>query len=118
VLMPVAVGSVVVHVPLTLALRELWGLEGVVLALGVSTLGVLAALLLALSRRALLDAAGSLGRIAGVVGALGVVAFGSFGLLTSDVPAAVGGLAVYAVLLALLRPSGLRDAWGYLRELH
>ena len=118
VLIPVAVGSVLVHVPLTLVLRELWGLEGIVLALGISTLGVLAALLLALSRRALLDAAGSLVRIAAVVGGIGALAFGSFGLLTSDVPAAVGGLAVYSVLLALVRPRGLRDAWRYLRELH
>jgi putative peptidoglycan lipid II flippase len=117
VLIPVAVGSVLVHVPLTLALRELWGLEGIVLALGISTLGVLAALLLALSRRALLDAAGSLARVAGVVGAIGAVAFGSFGLVTSDISAAVGGLVVYSVLLALVRPRGLRDAWGYLREL-
>jgi peptidoglycan biosynthesis protein MviN/MurJ (putative lipid II flippase) len=118
VLIPVALGAVAVHVVLTVALRELWGLEGIVLALGISTLGVLGALLLALSRRALLAAAGSLARVAGVVGALGVVAFGAFGLLTSDVPAALGGLAAYSVLLALVRPRGLRDAWRYLRELH
>lgn len=118
VLIPVAVGAVVLHIPLTLALRELWGLEGIVLALGISTLGVLAALLLALSRRALLDAARSLVRVAGVVGAIGALAFGSFALLTSDVRAALGGLAVYVALLTLVRPRGLREAWRYLREFH
>ena len=118
VLIPIAVGSVLLHVAVTVVLRELWGLEGVVLALGLSTLGVLAALLLALSRRALLAAAGSLARVAGVVGAIGTLAFGSFALLTSDAPAALGGLAADAALLAIVRPRGLRDAWRYLRELH
>ena len=116
VLVPVAVGAVLVDVPLTLALRELWGLEGVVVALGVSTLGVLAALLLALSPRALLDAAGSFVRIAAVVGVVGLLTFGAFAVLTSDVPAALGGLVAGAALLAVLRPRGLRDAWRYLRE--
>jgi hypothetical protein len=52
------------------------------------------------------------------VGAIGAVTFGAFGLLTSNVPAALGGLAAYSALLALVRPRGLRDAWRYLRELH
>ena len=118
VLIPVAVGALLVHVPVTLALRELWGLEGIALALGISTLGVLGALLLALSRRALLDAVTSLARVAGVVGTAAAVSFGLFALATSDFVAAVGGLVAYAALLALVRPRGLREAWGYLRELH
>ena len=118
VLIPVAVGALLVHVPVTLALRELWGLEGIALALGISTLGVLGALLLALSRRALLDAVTSLARVAGVVGTAAAVSFGLFALAASDFVAAVGGLVAYAALLALVRPRGLREAWGYLRELH
>jgi peptidoglycan biosynthesis protein MviN/MurJ (putative lipid II flippase) len=118
VLIPVALGSVVVHVVLVLALRALWGLEGLAIALGISTLGVLAALLLALSRRALLDAAVSLARVAGVVAVLAGASFGVFAVLSSDVFAAVSGLLAYALLLAAVRPRGLREAWGYMRELH
>jgi peptidoglycan biosynthesis protein MviN/MurJ (putative lipid II flippase) len=118
VLVPVAIGAVLVHIPLTVVLRELAGLEGIVVALGISTLGVLAVLLLALSRRALRDAVVSLARIAIVVGAIAAVAFGAFALLASDVVAALGGLAAYALGLALVRPAGLREAWAYLHELH
>jgi O-antigen/teichoic acid export membrane protein len=117
VLVPVAVGALAIHVPLSLALRAAWGLEGLALALGLSTLGVLAALLLALSPRALLDAAGSLARVAAWVAALAAVSFGLFALVASDAVAAGGGLGAYVVLLALFRPRGLREAWGYVREL-
>jgi hypothetical protein len=118
VLVPVAIGALAVHVPLSLALRELWGLEGLAIALGVSTLGVLAALLLALSRHALLAAAWSLARVAAWVVGLAAVTFGAFALVLSDAVAATAGLGVYALLLAALRPRGLREAWGYVRELH
>jgi peptidoglycan biosynthesis protein MviN/MurJ (putative lipid II flippase) len=117
VLIPVAIGAVIVHVPISLALRALWGLEGLALAMGVTTLGVLAVLLLALSPRALGDAASSLVRVSAWVGGLAVLSFGAFALISSDALAALGGLAVYAVLLTLLRPRGLREAWGYVREL-
>jgi hypothetical protein len=33
-------------------------------------------------------------------------------------PAAVLGLVLYAVLVATLRPRGLRAAWSYMRALH
>ena len=118
VLVPVALGALVVDVPLSLALRELWGLEGLALALGLATLAVLGALLLALSRRALLAAVVSLVRVAVSVGGLAVLSFGAFALVASDALAAAGGLALYVVLLALVRPRGLREAWGYMRELH
>ena len=118
VLVPVALGALVADVPLSLGLRELWGLEGLALALGLTTLGVLAALLLALSRRALLAAVASLVRVAVSVGALALLSFGALALVADDALAASVGLAVYAVLLALVRPSGLRQAWGYMRELH
>jgi hypothetical protein len=79
---------------------------------------VLGGLLLALSRRALLAAIASLVRVALSVGGLAVLSFGALALVSSDVLAAVGGLALYVVLLALVRPRGLREAWGYMRELH
>jgi hypothetical protein len=52
------------------------------------------------------------------VGALALLSFGALALVADDALAASVGLAVYAVLLALVRPSGLRQAWGYMRELH
>jgi O-antigen/teichoic acid export membrane protein len=118
VLVPVALGALAVHIPLSLVLRSAWGLEGLALALGISTLGVLAALLFALSPRALLAAAGSLARVAAWVGAIAAASFGIFALVASDAVAAAGGLGAYALLLALFRPRGLREAWGYVRELH
>jgi hypothetical protein len=117
VLIPVALGAVVAQVPIALALRELWGLEGLALALGVTTLGVLAVLLYALSPRALVDAATSLVSVAAWVGAAAALSFGLFTIVSSDAVAAAGGLLTYAALLAVLRPRGLREAWGYVREL-
>lgn len=118
VLVPIAVGAVIVHVPLSLALREVLGLEGLALALGLTTLGVLAALLLALSPHALVAAATSLARVAVWVVGLAALTFGALALVASDSVAASAGLAAYAALLALARPRGLREAWGYVRELH
>ena len=60
----------------------------------------------------------SLVRVAVSVGGLAVLSFGAFALVASDALAAAGGLALYVVLLALVRPRGLREAWGYMRELH
>lgn len=118
VLVPIAVGAVLLHIPVSLLLRELWGLEGLAAALGVSTFAVLAALLVALSRHALVSAAISLARVGLVVGAVAAVSFGGLALVFDDVVAAVGGLAIYTAALVALRPRGLQEAWGYLRELH
>jgi peptidoglycan biosynthesis protein MviN/MurJ (putative lipid II flippase) len=118
VLVPVAIGAVAVHIPLSLALRGLWGLEGLALALGLSTLGVLAVLLLALSPQALERASAALARIALAVAALVAASFGVAALVLSDAAAAVAGLGGYALLLAVVRPRGLREAWAYVHGLH
>jgi hypothetical protein len=118
VLVPTAIGAVLFHIPLSLVLRELWGLEGLAAALGVSTFGVLAALLLALSPHALASAATSLARVGFVVGAVAAVSFGGLALVADNVLAAAAGLAVYTAALIAIRPRGLREAWGYVRELH
>jgi peptidoglycan biosynthesis protein MviN/MurJ (putative lipid II flippase) len=117
VLVPMALGAVAVHVPLALALRALWGIEGLAVALGVTTLGVLGGLLLALSPRALVDAASALARVALAVGVIVVATFGVAAWLLSDAFAAVAGLVAYALVLALVRPRGLREALAYVREL-
>ena len=118
VLVPIALGAVALHVPVALALREALGIEGLAVALGITALGVLAALLFALSPRALADAAFALARVAVAVGLIVAASFGLAALVLSDAFAALAGLAVYGALLALLRPRGLREAWTYLRELH
>ena len=51
-----------------------------------------------------------------VLGSVTLVAFVPPGLLLGPA-AAAAGLALYAGLLALLRPSGLVSAWRYLRAL-
>ena len=118
VLVPTAIGAVLFHIPLSLVLRGLWGLEGLAAALAVSTLGVLAALLLALSPHALVSAAASLARVGVVVGVVAAISFGGLSLVADDAIAAVAGLAVYTAALVVLRPRGLREAWGYVSELH
>jgi len=39
-------------------------------------------------------------------------------LVVGGIGGALLGLAVYAALLAVLRPQGLREAWVYVRALH
>jgi peptidoglycan biosynthesis protein MviN/MurJ (putative lipid II flippase) len=118
VLVPVAVGAVAVQIPLSLALRRLWGLEGLALALGLSTLTVLAMMLLALSPQALERATAALARIALTVAALVAASFGVAALVLSDAAAAAAGLCGYALLLVVVRPRGLREAWAYVHGLH
>ena len=114
----VAAGALVLHVPLTWVLREALGLAGIALALAVTTFGVTAALTAAVSPRMLALTAEGLARLALAVGALAFASFGILALLLGGIPAAAAGLVVYAVLLAALRPRGLRDAWAYVRALH
>ncbi len=117
-LVAVAIGALVVHVPVTLALREAFGLPGIALALAVTTFGVLVALMVGVSRRMLTLSAAGLAQLAIVVGALAGIAFGVFALVVGGIPAAIGGFVLYVALLVALRPRGLREAWTYLRALH
>jgi hypothetical protein len=111
----VGLGVLAAHVPLALAGQVIAGLEGLALALAVST-GLAFAWMLAL-----LDAARStLERLVvavALVGGCALVGFVPAGALLGPAGAAVAGLAVAGVALALVRPSGLTSAWHYLREL-
>jgi len=78
---------------------------------------VLAVLLATLSRETLVLAAGGLATLTALVGAVAAAAFGLVALALDGVPAAAVGLAVYAAVLLLWRPAGLRDAWSYVRAL-
>jgi hypothetical protein len=118
VLVPLALASLVCMAATGLGLRAAFGLPGIGLALALVTWLVVAGLLAAVSPRTLVLALGRLTRLGALVAALAAVAFGPLAVLVGGIPAALGGLAVYALLLAALRPAGLRDGWAYVRALH
>ena len=111
----VGLGVLAVHVPLAFAGQALAGLEGLALALAVST-GIAFAWMLGL-----LDAVRStLERLASavaIVGGCALVGFVPAGAVLGPAVAAVAGLALSGAALAVVRPSGLTSAWHYLREL-
>ena len=117
-LIPLALGAIVVDIPISFAGRAWGGLTGVALALGISTLLLVLALMWALSPRTLVLAATGLGRLAVIVGAATALAFGGAALLLGAFPAALLGLVVYALILLAVRQLGLAEAWHYVRALH
>jgi hypothetical protein len=112
-----AAGALAVHVPIVWAGKGLFGLAGIAGALAVTTALVLAGLLVMLSRGALVRVAQGLAKATAWSGGLAVAAFAALGLAFPPLPAAVLGFVAYAVLLALVRPSGLVNAWTYVRAL-
>jgi hypothetical protein len=118
VLIPLAIGLPLVQVPLAWGLEHAWGLEGLALALALTTFAALGVLMGGISRRTLGIAALGLGRLAVVVGGLAALSFGVFAVAVGGVPAAAAGLVLYAALLALSLRLGLREAWAYVRGLH
>ena len=113
-----ALAAVAVHLPVTVALREAFGLPGIAFALALSTCGVIAALMVIVSPRMLAVSALGLGRLAIRLAFVVGLSFGVLALLVGGVAAAAVGLALYALLLAAIRPRGLREAWAYVRALH
>ena len=113
-----AVAALIVDVPIEWAARSAFGLTGVALGLAVTTVLVFAALLAVLSAHTLARVAEGLVVPVLGIGALGALAFGVAAHLLDPIPAAALGLALYAGLLAAMRPRGLRAAWGYVRALH
>ncbi len=111
----IAVAAVLLQAGVAFAGQRLFGLDGLALALAVTTGAVLVALLVVLD--ALGPTARGLGLAALTVAAGVTVAFVPPGLLLPSVAAAAVGLAAYALLVLVARPSGLRQAWQYLRAL-
>jgi hypothetical protein len=111
----IALAALALQVPAAWAAGELLQLEGLALALALTTFLVLAALLVELG--ALADAARGLLTAAVFVCGIGIVAFGLPALVLDSVAAAALGLVSYIVLLAVLRPRGLAAGWRYLRAL-
>jgi O-antigen/teichoic acid export membrane protein len=96
---------------------SLFELDGAAVALTVSTLAVLIALLLLLSPQVLSDGARGLLLGAAVTGGLALAAFGAASALLPEEAAAAVGVVVFAGLLLAARGLGLQQAWGYLRTL-
>ena len=117
-LIPLALAGVAIDIPISIACRSLWGLTGVTIALGISTTIVVLGMMASLAPRMLWLTALGLGRLTLLVAAATALAFGGASLLLGAVPAAVAGLALYAVLLVAFRQLGLAQAWHYVRALH
>ena len=114
-LLLVGVGLVALHVPLAWLGQLLGGLVGLALALAVTTLVALAVMLHRLHAATATLAA--LARASLTVAALAAAAFLVPALVLAPRVAAVLGLVIYAAVLALVRPPGLRSSWQYLRSL-
>ena len=110
-----AVAVLVVHLPLAWGLQVLAGLDGLALALALTTGLALAVMLVGLE--ALGPATRGLGTAAVLVAVIAVGAFGAVAVVTGPAASGALGIAVYGALLAVLRPSGLRRSWHYLRAL-
>ena len=117
-LIPLAVATIAVDIPMSIAGRAWGGLTGVVVAMDISTVLMVLGLMGVLDRRTLARATVGLGRLALVVGSAAALAFGGASLLLPLGPATVLGLAVYALLLLAVRQLGLAEAWHYVRALH
>jgi hypothetical protein len=105
----------VLQVPLGWAGAELLDLDGLALALALTTCAVCAALFAQLG--VLPEVARGLVAAALAVAALSLAAFVPPSLVLGSLASAALGVAVYVGLLAVLRPRGLVSGWRYLRTL-
>lgn len=110
-----AVGLVLVHVPVAALGQALGGLEGLALSLAATTALLFGAMLVRLG--ALRLAARGLAVAALVVIVRAVVAFVLPAVLLPPAAAAAVGLTVYVALIAVVKPAGLVSSWRYLRAL-
>jgi hypothetical protein len=110
-----AAGALGLHVLVEWGGRGLAGLGGVAGGLAVTTALILGVVLAALG--ALAPTLRALVPAALVCGLLAAVAFGLPAVVAGPFLAAVIGLIVYALVLGVGRPPGLRHAWAYLHSL-
>jgi peptidoglycan biosynthesis protein MviN/MurJ (putative lipid II flippase) len=111
----IGAAALVLQVLLAWAFAGLLDLDGLAIALTLSTFLVLLALLRELD--ALSDGVRGVAVAAATIAVLTVVAFLPAGLVLGSLPGAMVGLAAYVALMALVRPRGLRASWAYLRAL-
>lgn len=115
----IAGAALILHLLVSLALRSALGVEGLALALGISTTAVLAALLAAVVGRRRLGRVGvGLALPALSIALLTLLTFGVCALLLPNVAAAAVGALLYSLVLITIRPRPLREAWSYVRALH
>ena len=111
----IAAAALALQLALAWAGFELLQLDGLAIALALSTLFVLTALLRELG--ALRTGLRGIVRAAAAIGAVAVAAFLLPSLLFGTVVAALVGLVLYVALVTAWRPAGLTRSWGYLRAL-
>jgi hypothetical protein len=107
--------ALVLQVFLAWALSELFDLDGLAIALTLSTLAVLLALLRVLD--ALSGGVRGVLAAAATVAGFAVVAFFPPSLVLDSLAAALVGLLVYVAVVVVVRPRGLKSSWAYLRAL-
>ena len=111
----IGAGALALQVLLAWAFAELLDLDGLAIAMTISTSVVLVALLRELG--ALSDGVRGVAVAAATVAAFTVVAYFPASLIFDSLAAAIVGLVAYGVAVALVRPPGLRASWAYLRAL-
>jgi hypothetical protein len=111
----IGLGALLLQVPLAWLGSEAFELDGLAIALALSTGFVLAALLRELG--ALEAGARGLLLAAAAIAALTVLAFLPPALVLGSLASATAGLVLYALLVVVVRPRGLTESWMYLRAL-
>jgi O-antigen/teichoic acid export membrane protein len=111
----IGLAALAVHVPIALAAQALGGLEGLAIALALTTSFVVALMLMEL--RALRPTTRGLAVTTGTIGVIAIVAFVPARFFLGPMPAAAVGFALYVGMLIAVRPRGLIEAWSYLRQL-
>jgi hypothetical protein len=111
----IALGALLLQIPLAWAGGRLFELDGLAVALAVSTFVVFAAQLVELNT--FVGTARGFVTAAAVVVGVGAVAFALPAFVLGPFAAASLGLVAYVALLAALRPRGLGESWRYLRAL-
>jgi hypothetical protein len=117
-LLPLALLGFAICIPAGLGLRSLWGLPGIAIAIGISTLVIALGLMAAISMRALAIAVLGLARLALAVGGAAALTFGGLSLAFSPAAAAALGVVAYALVIVSVRSLGLSEAWSYVRGLN
>jgi O-antigen/teichoic acid export membrane protein len=111
----IGLAALVLQAPLAWLGAETLELDGLALALALTTVLVCIALLRELG--VLADSGPALFVATVTIGAIAVVSFAAPSLLLGSVAAAALGVVAYVVLLAVIRPRGLVAGWQYLRAL-
>jgi hypothetical protein len=110
-----ALAAVALQIPLALAGQAALGVNGLALALAVTTSVLLAALLVQLD--GLEGGAVGIARAALVVSVAVTLSFVPASLVLASVGSAILGIMVYVLLVPGMAPFGLGDAWGYFRRM-